>query len=61
MFFPDVQKQAQSQLDTVVGFDRLPSMNDFDELPYMRQVVKEALRCKKNPVNIPPAFLDHLI
>ncbi|KAH0842458.1 putative Cytochrome P450 oxidoreductase [Fonsecaea pedrosoi] len=44
MLFPSVQETAQKELDTVVGPDRLPTMDDFESLPYIRQVTKEALR-----------------
>lgn len=44
--FPDVQKKAQEEMDTVVGSDRSPSWEDLDRnrLPYLAAVVKEALR-----------------
>lgn len=45
MLFPNVQQKAQAELDAVVGPDRLPVIEDFGSLPYIRQVVKEALRC----------------
>lgn len=46
MLFPHVQKEAQKALDAVVGDDRLPSMEDFESLPYIRQITKETLRCR---------------
>jgi Cytochrome P450 len=46
MLFPHVQQNAQAELDAVVGPDRLPKIEDFDSLPYLRQTTKEALRCK---------------
>ncbi|KDQ64911.1 hypothetical protein JAAARDRAFT_188186 [Jaapia argillacea MUCL 33604] len=42
--FPDVQKLAQSELDRVVGPDRLPSFLDRENLPYVDAVLKEVLR-----------------
>ncbi|OAG35087.1 hypothetical protein AYO21_10760 [Fonsecaea monophora] len=39
-----IKETAQKELDTVVGPDRLPTMDDFESLPYIRQVTKEALR-----------------
>ena len=38
---PDVQKRAQAELDTVVS--RPPSFSDFEDLPYIRALVKEVL------------------
>ena len=46
MLFPRVQQNCQEELDAVVGPDRLPSIEDFDSLPYIRQTIKEALRCE---------------
>ncbi|KAN0076706.1 Cytochrome P450 [Tylopilus felleus] len=40
---PDVQKRAQAELDTVVGRSRPPSFSDFENLPYIRALVKEVL------------------
>lgn len=45
---PEVQKRAQEELDLVVGPDRLPSLEDRPNLPYVEAVVKEVLRW--NPV-----------
>ncbi|KAH6985114.1 cytochrome P450 [Ilyonectria destructans] len=44
MLFPDVQRKAQQEIDSVVGTERIPSIDDFEHLPYIRQTVKEALR-----------------
>lgn len=44
VLFPSVQKQAQQELDRVCGDERLPNLDDIDDLPYIRACVKEALR-----------------
>ncbi|KAJ5623806.1 hypothetical protein N7510_000115 [Penicillium lagena] len=44
MLFPDVQKKAQTEIDTLTGERRLPTISDRKELPYIDAVVKEALR-----------------
>lgn len=44
MLYPEVQARAQAELDSVVGSERLPSLKDRDQLPYIRALVKEALR-----------------
>ena len=51
---PDVQKRAQAELDTVVGRSRPPSFSDFEDLPYIRALVKEVLRWHTvDPVGLP--------
>lgn len=72
MLFPEIQAKAQAQIDEVVGPGRLPTMDDFDRLPYIRQVIKETLRCMQQTaqVNImkirmltmlPQGFLQRLV
>jgi len=42
--YPEVQKKAQAQIDTVVGEDRSPQWQDYCQLPYVAQCVKEIIR-----------------
>ncbi|KAF2774165.1 cytochrome p450 monooxygenase [Teratosphaeria nubilosa] len=44
MCFPEAQKKAQEEIDRVVGSDRLPTIDDYPDLPYIRCVIKETLR-----------------
>ncbi|KZP14482.1 cytochrome P450, partial [Athelia psychrophila] len=44
MLFPEVQKKAQAEIDTVVGNDRLPSFSDRSSMPYCEAVLSEVLR-----------------
>lgn len=44
LYFPDVQKKAQEELDRVLG-GRLPEFQDERNLPYLSAVVKEVMRC----------------
>lgn len=44
VLYPDVQKQAQGEIDRVIGQDRLPTLADWDSLPYVGAIVKEVLR-----------------
>lgn len=44
MVFPEVQKKAQEEIDRVVGPDRLPNVDDYPNLDYIRCCVKETLR-----------------
>ncbi|KAK1542157.1 cytochrome P450 [Colletotrichum paranaense] len=41
---PSVQRQAQDELDRICGTKRLPNMDDWDSMPYIRACVKESLR-----------------
>ena len=42
--FPEVQKKAQEEIDRVIDPDRLPTLKDRDDLPYIDAMVKEVLR-----------------
>ncbi|OQE34915.1 hypothetical protein PENCOP_c015G06813 [Penicillium coprophilum] len=42
--FPEVQRKAQEEIDTVLGSNRLPQFQDRDDLPYINALVKEVLR-----------------
>lgn len=42
--FPEVQKRAQAEIDSVVGQDRLPSYKDREHLPYCEVLVQEVYR-----------------
>ncbi|KAI1195959.1 putative cytochrome P450 [Nemania serpens] len=44
LVFPEVQSRAQSELDQVVGQDRMPQPQDEPKLQYIRGCVKESLR-----------------
>lgn len=43
MLHPEVQKQAQADIDRIAP-NRLPSLDDYDSLPYIRAILKELLR-----------------
>ncbi|KAF5008758.1 hypothetical protein FDECE_4995 [Fusarium decemcellulare] len=44
LVWPDVQRRAQEEIDKFVGPNRLPSMDDYDNLLFVRCCVKESLR-----------------
>ncbi|KAJ6558729.1 cytochrome P450 [Mycena sp. CBHHK59/15] len=44
VLYPDVQAKAQSEIDAVVGNDRLPSFADREHLPYVTALVLEVMR-----------------
>ncbi|KAL4801508.1 cytochrome P450 [Aspergillus unguis] len=51
LVWPEVQRKAQEEIDRVVGPDRLPTMDDYENMPYIRCCIKESLRW------IPTVFL----
>ena len=42
--YPEVQKRAQVQIDSVISRDRLPTFEDRSRLPYIEAICKELLR-----------------
>ena len=42
--WPEIQRKAQKEIDSVVDESRTPVWADFGQLPYVTQVVKEAQR-----------------
>ncbi|KIX96478.1 uncharacterized protein Z520_07744 [Fonsecaea multimorphosa CBS 102226] len=42
--FPEVQAKARKELDAVCGTERTPLFSDFQRLPYINCIIKEALR-----------------
>ncbi|XP_026056035.1 cytochrome P450 2B19-like isoform X1 [Carassius auratus] len=52
---PDVQEQCHEEIVRVLGYDRLPSMDDRDKLPYTYATVHEIQRC----ANIVPSGAVH--
>ncbi|KAF5370951.1 hypothetical protein D9757_009883 [Collybiopsis confluens] len=43
--YPQIQQKAQDELDRVVGRDRLPTIDDEKNLPYIHAIIKEVERC----------------
>lgn len=46
--YPEVQRKAQLELDSVTGSDRLPTYADRENLPYINAICMEIFRW--NPV-----------
>ncbi|KAF2036717.1 cytochrome P450 [Setomelanomma holmii] len=44
LLYPEIQRRGQSELDAVIGSDRMPTLDDMPNLPYVRACVKECLR-----------------
>ncbi|VDC01476.1 unnamed protein product [Peniophora sp. CBMAI 1063] len=52
--YPDIQRQAQAELDRVVGRMRAPTFADLPSLPYIEAMVKEAIRWScATPLGVP--------
>jgi hypothetical protein len=51
--YPEAQKKAQEEIDHVVGDDRMPTLDDLEQMPYMRGLILEVgwLRRLVNIVN----------
>ncbi|KAF7374575.1 Cytochrome p450 [Mycena sanguinolenta] len=43
---PDIQKKAQTEIDTVIGTDRLPEFEDRPSLPFVEALYRELMRWK---------------
>lgn len=41
MNWPEAQKNAQGEIDRVIGPDRIPVVQDIDDLPYVQALIKE--------------------
>ncbi|KAF7358162.1 O-methylsterigmatocystin oxidoreductase [Mycena venus] len=55
VLFPDVQRKAREELDSVVGTNRLPTMQDQEHLPYIAAIQKEISRWR----TIVPGGIPH--
>ena len=53
---PELQARAQSEVDGVVGRERLPTFEDRERLPYLAALTKEVIRCHPVvPMGLPHA------
>ncbi|KAF7374549.1 O-methylsterigmatocystin oxidoreductase [Mycena sanguinolenta] len=54
--YPDIQKKAQTEIDTVIGTDRLPEFEDRPSLPFVEALYREVMRWKPvTPLGAPHA------
>jgi cytochrome P450 len=44
LLYPEAQTKGQAEVDKVIGSDRMPTLDDMDQLPFVRACVKETLR-----------------
>ena len=42
--YPECQKKAHKEIDRIVGTARMPTLADYDDLPYLRAFVEEVGR-----------------
>lgn len=42
--YPDVAKKAQAEIASVIGSERLPTLDDRPDLPYIDCILKEVFR-----------------
>ncbi|KAH8994594.1 cytochrome P450 [Lactarius akahatsu] len=57
--YPEVQRRAQAQIDSVVSRDRLPTFKDRSRLPYIEAICKELLRWQMvAPMGFPHASTE---
>jgi len=56
LIFPEVQRTAQAEIDRVIGADRLPTLADRDNLPYIEALLKEVHRWH----TVAPMGLTHM-
>ncbi|KAJ8581526.1 cytochrome P450 [Rhizopogon salebrosus TDB-379] len=56
VLYPEVQKRAQAEIDSVIGTDRLPTFEDRASLPYVDAILRETLRWQPIlPLGVPHA------
>ncbi|KAF8814859.1 cytochrome P450 [Phlegmacium glaucopus] len=59
VLYPDVQKRAQAELDSVIGEGRLPGFTDQSRLPYTNALVTGVLRWNGvAPTGVPHTALE---
>ncbi|KAF7357546.1 O-methylsterigmatocystin oxidoreductase [Mycena sanguinolenta] len=57
--YPDIQKRAQTEIDTVIGTDRLPEFEDRPSLPYVEALYREIMRWRPvTPLGVPHASVE---
>ncbi|KAK7019954.1 putative cytochrome P450 [Favolaschia claudopus] len=53
--YPDAQRKAQEEIDRVVGSHRMPTLDDLEEMPYIRAMILETHRFRP----VAPMLLPH--
>ncbi|OKL59931.1 hypothetical protein UA08_04854 [Talaromyces atroroseus] len=55
--WPEIQKRAHSEIDSVIGEGRTPTWADYSRLPYVAAIVKECVRWRP----VAPLGMPHLL
>ncbi|KAJ7898660.1 cytochrome P450 [Mycena olivaceomarginata] len=56
--YPEAQKKGHEEIDRVVGEHRLPTLEDLEQMPYIRAIISETHRFRPvAPLGIPHATL----
>jgi cytochrome P450 len=59
MYYPEVLKKAQEQVDEFIGRDRLPTFEDVPRMPYITAMIREAFRWHTvAPIAIPHSTIQ---
>ena len=59
VLYPNIQAQAQAEIDDVIGNNRLPTIEDRERLPFLSALVTEALRWHTvGPISIPHRVME---
>ncbi|KAF9525600.1 cytochrome P450 [Crepidotus variabilis] len=57
--FPEIQKKAHEEIDRVIGPDRIPTLEDIADLPYVRAIIREVHRWRPGaPLGLPHASTE---
>lgn len=56
---PEIQENGQKEIDQLLGGERLPTLADQDDLPYISALIKEIYRWHTPlPISIPKALTE---
>jgi cytochrome P450 len=56
---PETQKKAQKEIDQLLEGERLPTLSDQDDLPYVSALIKEIYRWYTPvPISLPKALME---
>ncbi|KAG8793834.1 hypothetical protein FRC12_001464 [Ceratobasidium sp. 428] len=59
ILFPETQKRAQKEIDSLTGGNRLPCIKDAEHLPYVNRLIREVFRWQPAaPLAIPHACYE---
>ena len=62
MLLPEVQRKVQSEIDEVVGRERLPSLTDRSSMPYTEAVIQELTRIQPIlPLGLPHRATEEFV